>query len=151
MTKKNRYIILIIGLLVFNALLIAFIAFRKPPHPPNHVGPRGLIVNSLHFDKAQTRKFEDLIKIHREATRKGEEKIKRVKSKLYQELSKQDDASAKDSLYNQLSQYQTKIEHTNYNHFLDIKGLCRPEQMGYFKELTKKMSDFFSNKPPKRP
>jgi len=151
MTKKNLYLGLIVGLLVFNALLITFIAFRKLPHPPNHVGPRGLIVNSLHFDKVQTRKFEDLIKIHREATRKGEEKIKRVKSKLYQELSQQNNSSIADSLFIELAKFQSDIEHINYNHFIDIKHLCRLEQMNYFKELTTKMANFFNNKPKGRP
>ena len=54
-----------------------------------------------------------------------------------------------DSLVIQLADYQSQIETTHYNHFLDIKKLCRQEQLKKYDELTTELSKIFSH--PRRP
>lgn len=152
MTRKNLFAVSIIGLLLINSLLIAFIAFRKPPHPDRqHEGPKNYIINSLKFDKDQIDEYEVLIKTHRKLTRETENRIRNLKSQLYGELSENNDHAKKDSLFASILTIQSEIEHINYDHFLEIKNICRPNQMNDFIELTNKMADFFIKKPKERP
>jgi periplasmic protein CpxP/Spy len=39
---------------------------------------------------------------------------------------------------------QKKIEAVHYNHFKEIKKLCKPDQAEYFESLTGELADFFS-------
>jgi hypothetical protein len=57
----------------------------------------------------------------------------------------------KDSLENKLGELQRQIETVHYNHFTDIKKLCKPEQLENFNALTHDLAKFFAperNLPP---
>jgi periplasmic protein CpxP/Spy len=141
MTKNKFFSFIIIGLVVSNVLLIVFVVSRKPPHP--HMdGPKKMIIKSLHFDKKQVDQYSILVKIHVESSRKTKNKIHNTKGELYTTLLSEND-SKKDSLLSSISKFEREIEILNYNHFLDIKKICKGDQLNDFEELTKKMSSFF--------
>ena len=51
-----------------------------------------------------------------------------------------------------LADLQKQVESVHYAHFMDIKKICRPDQLSDFDKLTKELSRLFSrnarNNPP---
>jgi protein CpxP len=143
---KNKFLI-VVSLLVSNFLLIGFLVFRKPPHPPME-GPKRFIIESLHFDKQQIDQFSKLILVHKENTIRVNSNIDQAKGELYKTLSYQEKNMAhRDSLLATIVKVEAELELLNYNHFLDIKKLCKTNQLTDYKKLTHEMARFFSGKP----
>ena len=149
MSKSKLLSIAVIGLLVINLGILAFLFTRKPPNPPkdgpgmSQEGPKKIIIERLHFDKDQAAQYEQLIKGHQEAIKSLGQQIRLTKNNLYATLA---DGSAmnKDSLQSHLGELQKQIESVHYNHFAGIKKLCKPDQMEYFNDLTKELAKFFA-------
>lgn len=131
-----------IGLLISNLVLVGFIMLRKPKHPMGE-GPKKLVIEKLHFDDKQVEQYEVIIQEHQKNIRKADDDIIKYKNALYQTLTKSDNESEKDSLINQIANVQKKIEDIHFNHFLEIKKLCKPEQQKYFEDLTKEIEGLF--------
>lgn len=147
----------VIGLLLINLSLVAFLVLRKPPVPPHDRqaggnGPKRLVIEKLHFSPDQTAQYEQLIEEHRTQIDPLNEHIKAAKNRLYITLAT-NDAARKDSLINQIGSLQRQIEVVHYNHFVALKKLCRPDQLADFNELTTDLAGFFAprRKPPGGP
>ncbi|MBI3135152.1 MAG: hypothetical protein HYZ14_10810 [Bacteroidetes bacterium] len=139
----------VIGLIVINLALIAFILFRKPPHR-NPDGPRNEIIEKLHFDDTQVAAYDLLIKDHRSSIRTAEDKIMQLKNELYGMLSDTLNTARKDSLIWELCNVQKTIEETHYAHFEAIRTLCNPDQQDEFELLTRELAELFSHRPPEK-
>ena len=153
MNKIKFFQFLALGLLITNLLLIGFMFFNRP-HPPQQDGPKGIIVERLHFDEQQKQEFAKLIEAHQPKIKAIDVQINEVKKVLYRGLNVEA-FPAKDSLENVLGNLQVQIEDLHFNHFLDIKKLCKPEQKPYFEELTNELAQLFGRqakqKPPPQP
>jgi len=148
--RKTRFISFIaLGLLITNLLLVVFILFNKPQTRP-YEGPKKLIAERLHFDAEQIEVYDNLIAIHRTHMNTKDSLIKQAKNELYTCIIS-GNLITKDSLKNQLGQLQIEIEDIHYNHFLDIKKLCRENQLNDFTALLKDMVQLFSKEPKDRP
>lgn len=152
MSRERLLAIAVIGLLLINVCTVGFFFFAKPPHLPGgpppfgRMEPKNQIVESLHFDQQQIVEYEKLIAQHRQTIRELNDRIHEAKSSLYQSLSNEN-GTVKDSLISKLGSLQKQIETTHYNHFKDIKALCKPEQLDDFNELTGRLAHFFGPKP----
>ena len=145
--NKNKFLwIVCIGLLLSNILLIGFILMKKPLHRRGG-GPGKIIIERLNFDENQTKKFRKLIHEHQAGMKESREKIFRAKNALYHSLTEESKQQTKDSLIGIISEGQKKIENLHYNHFLDIKNLCREDQMDNFEKLSSELAHLFSPKP----
>lgn len=149
MSKIKLLSIAVIGLLIINLCIVGFLLFRKPLHPqgglrhlPGMGGPKNKIIETLHFDSDQVVKYESLIDQHKEKTRQLRDNIREIKSQLYQTLNEENGGS-RDSLINQLGILQKEIEVVHYDHFTQIKKLCRSDQFEYFDALITSRADFF--------
>jgi periplasmic protein CpxP/Spy len=151
MSKIKLLSIAVIGLLILNLCIVSFLFLRKPlrPHdrsngrPPfEHGGPRNEIIEGLRFDSVQVRKYEILIDEHQESIKALNDSVRNVKSMLYQTLNAENN-TAKDSLIEKLGSLQISIERTHYEHFAEIKKLCKPDQLSDFEALTKRLAGFF--------
>jgi anion-transporting ArsA/GET3 family ATPase len=141
----------VIALLVLNFGILSFLFFSK-----NEDGPRGrkmpreIIIEKLHFDENQIVEYDKTIKIHQENIRNLDDSIKSAKNELYQLLNSDTiDSVKKDSLFLKLADLQKQIETTHFNHFIEIKKLCKKEQLPDYKNLTEELSKLFSH--PRRP
>lgn len=141
MSKRSLNILLIAGLLLSNLLLISFIVFRKPPHPPK---PREIIIRKLDFDKEQLAKYDLLILEHQKQIKAKEQEMMSLKKELYTELSKAEASDKSDSLSLEIGKVQTQIEQVHFKHFGDIKGICKAEQLAAYQALTQELSKMFS-------
>ncbi len=167
MSKLKLLTIAVISLLLINLAFVGFLLMRKPPAPPERRppmgmdggppmkedGPKKIIAERLHFDKEQVAAYDKLIATHQVSVKALDDSIKIAKNDLYLSLQSETFAG-KDSLVNLLGALQKKIELVHYEHFADLKKICKPDQLGNFEELTTELSRFFSvgkNNPPPPP
>jgi periplasmic protein CpxP/Spy len=160
MSKMKWLSIAVIGLLVTNLVIVSTILFKKEapasiPQQPMQPGterpggPKFYIMEKLQFDEAQKAAYEKLVLNHRNSIDAKEAAIEQLKSKLYATLADDTLTPQKDSLEAALAAVQKQIEEIHYNHFMEIKQLCKPQQLPLYNELSKEFARFFM--PPKRP
>lgn len=142
MNKVKFLSIIAIGLLISNLVLAGFMLFKKPKHPMKE-GPKKIVIEKLHFDDKQVEQYETIIKEHQKKIRASDEKILNFKNALYTTLTKENSTIQRDSLINQIASVQAEIENIHYNHFLEMKALCKPEQQQYFEALTQEIATLF--------
>lgn len=150
MTKLRLLIIAVVGLLLINFAVVSWFFF-EPAQPTQHAdrkpmgqdGPKRLIIERLHFSTEQVAAYEALIKDHRSSVRATEDSIRIAKNSLYQTLNG-NDVAKKDSLIAQINHLQKQMELIHYNHFADIRSICKPDQLNAFNQLTHDLARFFS-------
>ena len=141
----------VIALLVLNFGILAFLFLSKNDDGPRgRKMPREIVIEKLHFDENQIEAYDKTIKIHQEDIRNLDDSIRSTKNELYQLMNSDTiDSVQKDSLFLKLANYQKQIETTHFNHFLEIKKLCKKEQLSDYENLTEELSKLFSH--PRRP
>jgi protein CpxP len=141
MNNKTRFfIVLIIVLLISNSVLL----FLVMTAPGGGNKPKEQIINELHFDDAQIKQYEVYIKEHRTAIREQNNIMNSLRKKLYLQLNENQNPRIIDSIIILIAEHQYSIEEINYNHFLEIKKLCKPSQIIYFETLSSNIADLFS-------
>lgn len=146
MNKSKFLIAVIVVLFISNGIL--FFMFLKAPE--RHEGPKQIIIEKLGFDKNQVIQYEKLIQKHRQYVRDNELKMNELRTDLYSHLMSADsDSFDFESMILNISKQQALAEKINFSHFLEIKKLCKPEQMQRFELLTKEIAELFSKKPRK--
>jgi hypothetical protein len=151
MSRQKLLTIAVIGLLLVNFCTVGFLFLRKLPHdrggspPLARMEPKNQIIESLHFDEQQVADYERRIVQHRQMIRQLNDRIHEIKSSLYQTLAHENGAN-KDSLIHALGSLQMQIETIHYNHFKDIKSLCKPEQLSDFNVLSGQLTEFFGTR-----
>jgi hypothetical protein len=148
MNRTRLISFIAIGLLITNLLMVGFIFLNKPQHPM-HDGPKKIIAERLHFDAQQISDYDKLIVTHQRNINAKDSLIRQTKNELYGCISS-NNVTLKDSLENKLGQLQIEIEEINYNHFLDIKKLCKENQLTYYNDLVKDLAQLFA-RPNQRP
>lgn len=141
MNKSKFLKLIILGLLITNGIVV-FMHFNGAKKD----GPKNIIIEKLHFDKEQIINYESYIQQHRKAINDNEIKMNKLRSELYQQLKYQQDTAKVDSIISIIAKQQMIAEHINYNHFLEIKKLCKPSQKEDFDNLTKEIANLFSPK-----
>lgn len=142
MNKSKFLTIIIIALILSNAILV-FMLFKK--HQKND-GPKNIIIQKLHFDYEQIKKYEAFIQQHRKAINDNEMTMNKLRRNLFEQLKGEQDSSKIDSLISVVVHQQFVAEKINYNHFLEIKKLCKPAQKKDFDELTNEIAKLFHSK-----
>lgn len=154
MRKITFLTIAVIVLILLNIAVLGFV-FTKENHPNfpegRHPQPKDIIIKKLHFDEAQQEKYKAEIAKHQKEIRKFDKAIRENKHKLYNLLATTYSEQQKDSLIGVIVANQRKVEETHFNHFQDIKAICKPNQIEYFNELTRELPKLFApHKPIKR-
>jgi len=142
MSKAKFFKLIILGLLISNAIVVFMLINGRDKKN----GPKNIIIEKLHFDKEQIKNYESYIQQHRKAINENEITMNKLRSELYQQLKHQQDTSKVDSIISIIANQQIIAENINYNHFLEIKKLCKPSQKEDFDELTTEIAKLFSLK-----
>ncbi len=159
MTKTKLLSIAVIGLLLLNIAMVAFLYFSKGTKRPGSKGdmqkgglemqkegPRNLIIERLHFTDAQTVQYDSLISVHKKSIANLDDSIRLAKNELYHSLA-ENNSGDRDNLIAKLGLLQRKIELTHYNHFADIRKICKPAQYDDYTSLTNDLAEFFTVQP----
>jgi hypothetical protein len=109
-------------------------------------GPKKIIIDKLHFDKEQINNYEISVQQHRKAINNNEAIMNKLRSNLFEQLKYPQDTAKIDSLITVISKQQAVAEYINYNHFIEIKNLCKQTQKKDFDELTTEIANLFSPK-----
>jgi protein CpxP len=138
--------ILVVILILINTLLVFILVFK-----PKHKMPREIIIEKLQFDDNQVKKYDLTIINHRKNIKNMDDSIRITKNEMYKLLNySKIDNQKKDSLSQKIANFQKQIESIHFNHFLEIKKLCKKEQLNDFNNLTKELSKLFSQRPKPR-
>ena len=131
-------------------MILIYLIAQKPNVGFDPDGPKNFIIKQLDFDVNQIKTYEELIDQHRKDIRENDRKIQNLKKNLYSLLLNENKQKA-DSLALEIGKIQTKIETIHFNHFLDIKALCKPNQINNFNMLSYELLEVFNhNKQPKK-
>ena len=136
MNKQNFYII-IIGVLILINLTLMWLFFNQNNSSKKCV-PRDMIIEALHFDDEQIRKYDLLIKDHRILMRKG-------KSELYN-FRKSYFLTDSDSALSLLSNSYSNVENINKSHINEIMEICNSSQKEDFRIVIKENALFNERK-----
>ena len=148
MNKSKVILIFALLLLCLNADLLTFIFFKKP-HARNHGGPKNEIIERLNFEKEQILAYELLIETHRHDVQELNQLIRDLKGELYGTLH-QENKKVSAAILQIIAEKQIKMEQVHFNHFIDLKEICREDQMDEFKKLEKDLVNLFGAKKPHR-
>lgn len=147
MSKTKVLTIAVIALLLTNFGILGFLIFSKGHNPNDRKMPREIVIEKLHFDENQIVAYDKTIKIHQKNIRNIDDSIRNTRNQLYQLLNSDTiDTRKRDSLYLKFSGFQKQIENTHFNHFLEIKNLCKKEQLSDFKNITEELSKIFNTR-----
>ena len=151
MSKSKLLTTAVIALILINIATLFFFFTNGPkgPRGRDRISPKEIVIQKLHFDEQQIIAYDHLIEKHSETIQTFDEKIKMGKKELFNQLSKPENKVITDSLTNEISKMILEIEKTHYNHFLDIKKLCKPKQLDDFESLTLELSQIFAPMKPK--
>lgn len=152
MNKSTFYQIVIIALLMLNAFLM-FKLYSGEPRMNRHSrmeGPRNRIIQKLNFDEDQKEQFKLLMKEHHQNISEKDQKIMRLKKEILENLS-QDTLLDLGSKYKAIGDLQAQIEAIHFNHFLEIKKMCREDQLSDFEELSHRLVQHFGKRNGRRP
>lgn len=149
MENKTFYRAIIFILILLNLGSIGFIYRGSKCHPPHlgkHEGPKNLIIERLGFDDAQQKKYVVYIKVHQKQIRAAQDQRVVLKNKLYVLLTQSTiDTTKRDSLMQLITDNHQKVEEIHFNHFEEIKSLCKgEEQLKKFDHLSLEFSRFFA-------
>lgn len=143
--NKTKALIVIVVLMFLSNLFLMYWVWNSNHRPHNkEEGPRNEIIERLHLDAEQVKKYDVLIQNHRHQIRTKDDEIGLLKKELYSTLNGGNEKS--DSLIQLLADKQKEVEKINLKHFEDIGKLCKPEQMPAYKDLVVSLSDLFGHK-----
>ncbi|MGX7666463.1 hypothetical protein [Flavobacterium pedocola] len=145
MSKTKLLTLSVIILTLLNLGLLIFLFSHGGKKRPM---PREIIIEKLHFDDSQIVAYDKIIKEHQQAIRTLDKSIRETKNEAYSHLNDATvDENTKNRLLNKIAVYQAKIETTHFNHFMEIKAICKPDQLEDFKNLTTELSKIFGHPP----
>jgi periplasmic protein CpxP/Spy len=149
---------LLIGLVLFLVLLNGFVLLRQNRGGgPRHDGPPPhdrLIIKTLNFDESQQRSFEELKFDHRRKIVELERKFETTLEEYFLLLSVENQ-SKKDSLESIVADLEKQKADITFQHFKDLRNLCRPDQREAFDQFIPELFRFIMppsprNLPPPR-
>jgi protein CpxP len=148
MNKSKLLRIIVIAILIINMVVIGYLLINKGAFFGNKpTKPREIVIKKLDFDTEQIKQYDVTITKHQNKIRNLDDSIRKTKNELYSRLKENSTKiDTNDSLVNQINNYQKQIEITHYNHFIEIKKICKPEQLEKFNALTNELSKIFSGK-----
>lgn len=157
MNKMRLLTLAVTGLLLLNFGLLGFL-FLKKDQPPGREGrsphdePKHLIIRRLQLDEAQQAAYQVLIDEHRSHMNVLNRQEMELKNELYSLLSEEKpDTMVASALIHKIGDKQEAIEHVNFEHFRQIRALCKPGQLPAFDSLAKELAGIFAPPHPPHP
>lgn len=157
MDKMRLLTLAVIGLLLLNFGLLGFLFLKKERQPehnprPPHEEPKYIIIRKLRLDEAQKAAYQGLIDEHRSKVTVLNRQNLELKNELYVLLrAEKPDTMVASALIHKIGRKQEALEHINFEHFRQIRALCKPEQVAAFDSLAKELAGIFAPPHPPHP
>ncbi len=150
MTNVKLWKALVAILLAVNIGTLAFMWMHQPGAggPP---GPGGFLIKSIGFDVAQQTQFARLRDAHQQASRDFRERNGALRSRFYDLLAmNQVDSTRVQQLVDSIGEGQKQMEMVTFQHFREVRALCRPEQQPKFDAVIGEALQTMQPPPPRR-
>ncbi|MFY7839292.1 MAG: periplasmic heavy metal sensor [Lacibacter sp.] len=146
MNKTKFLTVLVVLLLALNAVTLYFVWGKKDGEKrrPGNGGGRPYseyISKKLHFDTVQQEQLKQLRDSHKQeldSLRKEEKTIQEAKSQLLKDGVT--DSLKLDSVFTLAAANKKKFEMAFHKHFMQIRALCRPDQLLLFNQTLDEMN-----------
>ena len=136
MNKLRFLTVTVVLLLLLNIGSLAYLFLSR--NKDERIGPQGsgasdFIIEQLQLDATQQQQFFELRKQHRDIMRRTQEEDRRLHD-VYFSLLKTDnpDKEKADSVSSLLAAQRSLIEAANFDHFQQLRKLCRDDQKKLF-------------------
>ncbi|MDB4162010.1 hypothetical protein N9772_06565 [Bacteroidia bacterium] len=149
MNKTKLYGVLAIVFLLINLMLVGFMLTKGGKRGQHKNSPKEIIITRLNLDSNQRTAYEVKVQEHRSLVNNTREKIRAEKSKL-NSLLKTGNREQADSFSAVIAGLHREMELGFFNHLMDIKSICKPEQMDNYTTLVDDINTIFSKRGPKR-
>ncbi|HZY82982.1 MAG TPA: hypothetical protein VFE50_25860 [Cyclobacteriaceae bacterium] len=146
MKRENLLLTLVLFLVALNIVVVARTFMRQgPPGPPPH---DRIIIKTLGFDEEQQQAFEALKFKHRSGVIQIEKQFESVLEQYFL-LLPNEDQSKKDSLDAIICDLERRKAAVTFEHFRELRQLCRPDQQKTFDNFIPELSKFIMPQGPK--
>lgn len=157
MERTKLLTIAVIGLFLLNLITIGFLLVKpnqllRPGDSRGAEEPATIITQRLHFDSGQQQAYRLLITKHQEQTKMLNEQMVQLHRDYYGLLaSTQLDSIQANALSQQIADNQRAQAQLNFDHFKQIKALCRLDQQADFSDLVNDLARLFGRqqRPPR--
>lgn len=129
MDKLTFYRYTSIGLLILNLAILAFFFLFRPLMGGPPQGPPNTAI--LEMDAEQHAAFQGLVEDHQEIMRTANDRQKELLSQYFSQLA-DPTGSPTGTFPEKYCEYEQEKIVGTYEHFLQVKGLLRPEQRAKF-------------------
>jgi len=155
MERTKLLTVAVVGLLILNLLTIGFLILNtnrprrpEPPNPNKGSGPALIIIERLRLDAQQERAFQKLRNAHhRQSELLSAQSVELYRSYYGLLASEKPDTARKNALEGQIAENQAAVAKLNFDHFAQIKALCRPDQQADFTRLVADLNRLFGRQP----
>jgi len=152
-STKFLKLTIIILLLVNIATLIFMWSNHKrhgghmPPPPHGGAGAFEFLAEELKLDAAQIKQFDEMRTRHHENVRNVQEKSRDLHHRFF-DLLATSDSSAAVQLADSMAQIQKQIELLTFDHFKQVRAICKPDQQKKFDKVINEALHMMAPKPP---
>ena len=138
--RKTKFLsIVIIALVVINAGTLAYLFLVQKDnhqHPPHKMGKGGVIeyiFEKLQFDDEQQANFKELRKEHHHKMKSIHGQLEKTRNKYFDGLKTNTiDTAESRRLQNEVGKLLGQLHGATFEHFTQVRQLCRPEQQKLF-------------------
>ncbi len=141
----------VILLLLLNTvtLICLFMTKKTDQKPPRGEGVSNFIIEKLRLDKQQQEQFFELRRRHQELMKSIHEDDRDLHDQYFDLLKTDNPDKAKaDSLSLLMGQQQSHIEAATFDHFQQLRKLCRDDQKKLFDETIDEITRLMAPKGP---
>lgn len=156
--RRTKFLsVVIVALLVINAGTLVYLflgqnkTHKRHPHGMRKGTPADYIIDKLQLDSKQQIAFMKLQKEHRKKMRAIHEQLEETRNRFFDGLK----TSAVDSVESKKLQVEIgnlmgQIHGTTFEHFTQVRQLCKPEQQELFDEFIQDILRALAPPPPGR-
>lgn len=147
--EKTRFLtIIIVALAMLNIATLGFIFLGGPRGLPSLSGRPAVaqfIIRSLNFDEQQVKAYQQMWEAHHRSKQDLQMRLAQARESFLQGLSTGDTTRLA-----KVSKIQHDMELLTFQHFREVRGLCRPDQAPKFDEVIQEALRMLS-RPDMRP
>ncbi|MGB8190515.1 MAG: hypothetical protein WCF67_01290 [Chitinophagaceae bacterium] len=148
MNSRNKVLLFLVGILLLTNIVLVIFFVGKKDKPDHNNGPRpsraavmkGYLKDSVGFDEQQLARYEDVRDRHDENMKSLFEQMRNAKLEFYKLINNPGATdSASSAAAAAIGQKQQAVDLAFFNHFREVRMLCRPDQQPKYDSLVQRI------------